>query len=624
MLRFSSVLLLSVAFLAAQPARAATTYTVTISSSGYGPQSQAVNVGDTVTWSNYDYNAAHTATSDTAGLWDSGSLGFQKSFSHVFNTIGSFGYHSTSSGDTMTGTIVVSAGAGTFTQLQVLVPGETAAPGTASGKAGTPTAQTAGTAFDVTVNAVDTNWNLVNTVTDTVAITSSDTGATLPANKALAAGTGTFSVTLKATATVTATDATDNTKTANTSSSITVNAASTVGPFTKLQVLVPGETAAPGTTTGKTGQPTAQTAGTAFNVTVNAVDANWNLVNTVTDTVAITSSDSTATLPANAALAAGTGTFSVTLKATATVTATDAATSTITPNTSPSITVNAGGPFTKLQILVPGETAAPGTQTGKTGTPTTQTAGTAFNVTVNAVDANWNKVATVTDTVAITASDTTATLPPNAALASGTGTFSVTLKATATVTVTDATTGTIAPSTSPSITVNAAGTAGPFTKLQVLLPGETAAQGTTTGKTGTPTAQTAGTAFNVTVNAVDANWVVVNTVTDTVAITSSDNTATLPPNAALASGTGTFSVTLKTTATVTASDVTTPTMTANTSSSVTVGGGGAPGVFTKLQVLVPGESAAPGTTTGKTGAPTPQTAGTAFNVTVNAVDANWN
>jgi hypothetical protein len=42
------------------------------------------------------------------------------------------------------------------------------------------------------------------------------------------------------------------------------------------------------------------------------VDANWNLVNTITHTIAITSSDATATLPSNAALVSGTQTFSVT------------------------------------------------------------------------------------------------------------------------------------------------------------------------------------------------------------------------------------------------------------------------------------------------------------------------
>ena len=51
-----------------------------------------------------------------------------------------------------------------------------------------------------------------------------------------------------------------------------------------------------------------------MSVTVNAVDANWNLVTSATPMVAITSSDANATLPANAALVAGTRTFSVTLK----------------------------------------------------------------------------------------------------------------------------------------------------------------------------------------------------------------------------------------------------------------------------------------------------------------------
>src|SRR4029434_10328077 len=81
----------------------------------------------------------------------------------------------------------------------------------------------------------------------------------------------------------------------------------------KLQLLVPGETAAPGTASGKTGTPNPQAAGTPFNVTVNTVDDNWNMVNTIADTVSLTSSDSNATLPANAALVSGTRTFSVTL-----------------------------------------------------------------------------------------------------------------------------------------------------------------------------------------------------------------------------------------------------------------------------------------------------------------------
>ncbi len=82
--------------------------------------------------------------------------------------------------------------------------------------------------------------------------------------------------------------------------------------FSKLQLLMPGETAAPGTPTGKTGTPTAQTAGTAFTITVNAVDANWNLIS-ANDTVHLASTDPNAVLAADAGLVGGTGTFSVTL-----------------------------------------------------------------------------------------------------------------------------------------------------------------------------------------------------------------------------------------------------------------------------------------------------------------------
>ena len=129
-----------------------------------------------------------------------------------------------------------------------------------------------------------------------------------------------------------------------------------------------------------------------------------------------------------------------------------------------SLTVTAGD-FAKLQLLVPGETAAPGTASGKTGTPQTEYVNGAFNVTVNAVDANWNVVSSVTDTVQITSTDAQAHLPSNAALVLGTGTFSVTLvteshdPATTTLTASDVTDGTKASDTSPAITVIVAYTA---------------------------------------------------------------------------------------------------------------------------------------------------------------------
>src|SRR5207249_9558141 len=95
--------------------------------------------------------------------------------------------------------------------------------------------------------------------------------------------------------------------------------------FAQLQLLVPGETAAPATSTGKTGTPSAQIAGVSFGVTVNAVDAFWNLVNTVTDTLGLSSSDATATLPPNTAVVSGTTNLTVLFNAngTFTLTATD-------------------------------------------------------------------------------------------------------------------------------------------------------------------------------------------------------------------------------------------------------------------------------------------------------------
>ena len=249
------------------------------------------------------------------------------------------------SGLTSTLSSVFTVSPGTFAKLQLLMPGETAAPGTPTGKTGTPTAQTAGTAFTVTVNGVDANWNLVTSASGIlyyINIVSSDANATLPGNADLSSGTQTFSVTFKTagSATVTASDVLDGTKTPSTSPSTTVN----TSVFAKLQLLMPGETAAPGTPTGKTGTLAAQTAGTPFNVTVNAVDANWNLINSAGDTVGITSSDANATLPLNAALSGGTQTFGVTLNTAGsrTVTATDITDGSKTANTSPATTVNAG------------------------------------------------------------------------------------------------------------------------------------------------------------------------------------------------------------------------------------------------------------------------------------------
>jgi hypothetical protein len=206
-----------------------------------------------------------------------------------------------------------------------------------------------------------------------------------------------------------------------------------------------------------------QTAGAAFNVTITAQNSTNATVNDSTTTVTVSSPtvgslmefdwNTNGTYGDNSGtLVAGVKTIKARNKKAQTVSlvAGDGMATTTTP---PSVTTTAGA-FNRLQILAPDETAAPGTATGKTGTPGDQTKGINFNVTVNAVDANWNGVNT-TDTVRITSTDVAATLPPNAALVAGTKTFAVTLDTLGsfTVTATDVTDGSKTANTTPAITV---------------------------------------------------------------------------------------------------------------------------------------------------------------------------
>jgi len=116
---------------------------------------------------------------------------------------------------------------------------------------------------------------------------------------------------------------------------------------------------------------------------------------------------------------------------------------------------------TQLQVLLPGETNAPGTLTGKIGTPLPQTVGNPFNLVINACDSTWNIVtsgSSASDTVAITSSDTSAWLPGNATLANGTvtitGDFFFGATGTWTVTATDQPPGTLSPGVSTPITIS--------------------------------------------------------------------------------------------------------------------------------------------------------------------------
>jgi plastocyanin len=80
------------------------TVNITILNFAFDPPSVTVKVGTTVQWTNQD-SATHSITSDK-GLWDSGGVGQGKSYTRVFDTVGTFGYYC-GIHPTMKGTIIV-------------------------------------------------------------------------------------------------------------------------------------------------------------------------------------------------------------------------------------------------------------------------------------------------------------------------------------------------------------------------------------------------------------------------------------------------------------------------------------------------------------------------------------
>jgi hypothetical protein len=175
--------------------------------------------------------------------------------------------------------------------------------------------------------------------------------------------------------------------------------------------------------------PSSATAGTAFNFTVRALDAFDNVVTGYSGIVHFSSTDVLATLPANATLSNGSGTFSASLRTAGaqTITATDTADSSIT-GTSNTITVGAAA---ASHFAV--------------SAPASATSGVAFNFTVTALDQFNNVALGYSGTAHFTSSDGAAILPADSTLTNGTGTFSATLQTGGdqTITATDTATSTI-------------------------------------------------------------------------------------------------------------------------------------------------------------------------------------
>jgi autotransporter-associated beta strand protein len=297
------------------------------------------------------------------------------------------------------------------------ITGPATLPGAAKTIAVVPSATTAqpGTPGTFTVTAVDANGFLALNYTGKVHFTSSDATAVLPADATLTGSTGTFTVTFKTAGPQTLT-ATDTTAASITGTSTGVNVGGGTPTITTTHFLI-------------TGAPSASTPGTAFSVTVTALDASNSTQTSYAGTVHFSSTDGAAVLPADLTLTGGSKVFSITLKTAGaqTLTVSDPATG-ITGSTG--IIQNGTG----------GGTGTPALSYFKVSTPTgAQTTGTPFAVTVTAVDASGATFASYNGKVHFSSSDAGAVLPADVNLTNGVGTFNVTLKSggNQTITVSD-------------------------------------------------------------------------------------------------------------------------------------------------------------------------------------------
>jgi hypothetical protein len=228
-----------------------------------------------------------------------------------------------------------------------------------------PSSVTAGSPFDVTVTAVGNNGNLVTGYTGTIHFTSSDPQAALPADYTLTAadnGVHTF----------------PNEVTLNTAGTQTVSATDTVSGITgsaTITVSLPSPPADHFTLSA----PSAVVAGSPFDVTVTAIDTQGQVATAYTATVAFTSSDPyPGVVPATYTFTAsdqGVHTFpaggALFTAGTQTLTVQDTTHGTITGSTAVRVSASSAS-----RLLL--------------AAPPTAVAGTAFNVTVTALDPYGN------------------------------------------------------------------------------------------------------------------------------------------------------------------------------------------------------------------------------------------
>ncbi len=480
--------------------------------------------------------------------------------------------------------------AGPFKKLHVLLPGEQLHAGVAPGKTGSPLDQLTGDQFEVQVLAVDDYWNSISSASDSLSLTSSDQEAILPGKSRLINGAARLTVIMGSagTHTLTAEDITDPEKLAAVSSVFNVNP----GNLDHFKFETISE----------------QTAGNSFSIHITATDVAGNPVAGYNGHARLQSSTGSATLsPTEIDFVDGVWTGNITLTRAADnaqLTCLDFAS---TPHSGQSnlFKVNSGT-FTRLQILLPGETATPGVAPGKTGEISTHVSGDVIPATVNAVDAWWNPVVSVNGTVGITSTDQNATLPLDAALQAGSVTFGdVRLNTPGywTLTAQYKTDPQISSDTSPLIHI-ITGSVASFAFDPIKSP------------------QTAGDAIQVTIRAVNGSEETVSNYNETASMTSSTGAGTILVNQIQFSN-GVWSgpvVITKAAQSVHLNIHDFADAVRGNSNPFTV----VSGALKRLQVVMPGETVTPGLEPGKSGNPQAQMSGIPFEFQLRATDAWWN
>ncbi|MEK7767353.1 MAG: hypothetical protein AAB368_14070, partial [bacterium] len=396
--------------------------------------------------------------------------------------------------------------------VHVLMPGETNVPGSATGRTGAVTDQTAGVAMPnpgMKVMAVDQYWNEVSTAVVAVTMASNDNYAVFPTGSALnVTGDKVYTdVVVLKTASVGAGDKWVRVSAAGLSSDTGTVVKVVPNAAVKLQVLLPGESALRGNWpgSGKTGAPAANTAGNVYaNVKVYAVDEYWNVVPGVNPNLTWSSGTDPYVAFGNVSgMIGGSAVADVTFKRgnqNNAVSADGGGLSGVSGNvyTSP----NAA---TRLVVLMGAETADEGNQgdLGKTGLPGDAVANTAYNCKVRVTDDWYNKVGLGTNVNLTSATDGGAVFSQNPLTvgSGGEAGFTVTFRKAQGASTVTADDGTRIANTGIAVKVNQQ----PAKHLQMLVSEVTPLPGTLwPGKDASGLqSKTAGVKFSVTVNAID-------------------------------------------------------------------------------------------------------------------------